>query len=243
VPTGEPATKDEPVPGAPAAKDEHAAAPASEGPAPRDEPKGTTAANAEATPTRETTAATGVAVAPAAAAPSGKSPSTEWITNVRVKKHTLDQTFRVLVFLGEPAAGTSGPNLVFAPELVGRVTVLGRGHTNATCARCNVRRDIVVSGTVPLTEDLRAAVAAGGLASLGAADVLPYLREKLCWRVTLFDGSETPAGTVDGLVVSVVSTAVEEVEGELPVYSGVYETHPEATAGKPAGHTAEVAPA
>jgi tyrosinase len=158
---------------------------------------------------------------------------------VRVKKHSLDQTFRVLVFLGEPAAGTPGPDLAFAPELVGRVTVLGRGRTNATCARCSVRSDIIVSGTVPLTEDLRAAVAAGHLASLNAADVLPYLKEKLNWRVTLFDGSETPAGGVDGLVVSVVSTAVEEQEGELPVYSGVYATHPEATEGKPAGYAAE----
>jgi tyrosinase len=160
---------------------------------------------------------------------------------VRVKKHVLDQTFRILVFLGEPAAGTSGPDLAFAPELVGRVTVLGRGRSSAACARCVAgrRAELVVSGTVPLTEDLRAAVAAGHLASLSAADVLPYLREKLGWKVTLFDGAETPAGGVDGLVVSVVSTAAEEVEGELPVYSGVYETHPEATEGKPAGFAGE----
>ena len=121
------------------------------------------------------------------------------------------------------------------------MTVLGRGRSNATCARCSVRRDLVVSGTVPLTHDLREAVAAGHLASLEPADVLPYLKEKLNWRVTLFDGSETPAAGVDGLVVSVVSTTVTAAgtEDELPVYSGVYETHPEATEGKPAGYAAE----
>jgi len=53
--------------------------------------------------------------------------------------------------------------------------------------------------------------------------------------VTLADGTEKDRDEVPGLKVSVVSTEVELPIGGRPKYSGVYEVHPEVTAGRPAG--------
>jgi tyrosinase len=73
------------------------------------------------------------------------------------------------------------------------------------------------------------------VASLEAVDVVPYLREGLAWRVTLFDGGERSADEVPGLKVSVASTQVVIGEDGLPNYSGEYRVWPEITEGKPGG--------
>jgi tyrosinase len=66
-------------------------------------------------------------------------------------------------------------------------------------------------------------------------NVLPYLTKNLHWRVTLADGSEYPREDVPGLTVSVATTEVTIPVNGRPQRSGVYENHPEVTAGRPAG--------
>jgi tyrosinase len=103
---------------------------------------------------------------------------------------------------------------------------------------------LMVSGTVPLTSAVLRDVVGGGdgdgdggggVTSLEAGDVVPYLREKLAWRVTLFDGEERSAAEVPGLKVSVASTQVTIGEDGLPNYSGEYRVWPEITQGKLGG--------
>lgn len=161
---------------------------------------------------------------------------TEWFVNVRAQKHGLGESFRLLVFLGAVPADPQAWQL--APDVVGRVSVLGRRRTTP-CAKC--RRDgageLMVSGTVPLTTALlRRHVGGRGPQSLDAEHVVPYLRGQLAWRVSLFaDGLEKDALDVPGLKVSVVSTQVRIGADGLPVHSGQYEVHPEVTAGMPGG--------
>ncbi|KAH6854085.1 hypothetical protein B0I37DRAFT_421388 [Chaetomium sp. MPI-CAGE-AT-0009] len=173
---------------------------------------------------------------------------TDWIVNIRAQKHGLGAPFRILVFLGPFDQEADPSSWDGAFNCVGRVSVLGRaggrsgngngGAAATRCARCRTHaaRALMVSGTVPLTSAvLRDIVGGGGVASLEAGDVVPYLREKLAWRVTLFDGEERSAAEVPGLKVSVASTQVTIGEDGLPNYSGEYRVWPEITQGKLGG--------
>jgi len=93
----------------------------------------------------------------------------------------------------------------------------------------------MVSGTVPLTSALLQDIVGGELASLEPAAVVPHLRENLKWKVKLFTGEERAPEDVPELRVSVASTVVTIGADGLPIYSGQYTVHPEATDGKPAG--------
>ncbi len=153
---------------------------------------------------------------------------TEWLVNVRAEKHGLGESFRVLVFLGDINPDPATWDLEF--NCVGRVSVLGR-EADTQCAKC--RRDhaggLVVSGTVPLTSALLRDIVAGRLRSLDPTDVVPYLREHLKWKVTLFSGEEKPVNEVPELKVGVVSTQVEIEPDGTPSFSSDYSQHPEIT--------------
>ncbi|KAF2259352.1 Di-copper centre-containing protein [Lojkania enalia] len=158
----------------------------------------------------------------------------EYITNLRALKHGLQQTFRVYIFLGD-----FSPNPADWPteyNVVGRFTVLGRG-ANTPCAKCqnDMEDELVVTGTVPLTSALLQDIVEGRLAGLNKADVEPYLKRHLHWRVTGWDGEEVGRDSVPGLKVGVVSTEVSIGEDGVPVYSEVYETLEGVTDGRAAG--------
>jgi tyrosinase len=161
---------------------------------------------------------------------------TDWITQVRVLKHGLSQTFRVLVFLGDFI-----PNVADWPteyNLIGRVAALGQGANNLEgCTKCQVdaANDLQITGTVPLTKALLQDVVLGKVASLDAVDVIPYLQRNLHWRVTTFDGSEMPRDQVPGLKVGVWSTEVNIDADGIPVYSGQFASHFEVTEGRQGG--------
>ena len=159
---------------------------------------------------------------------------TEWITNVRVKKHGLGQTFRVIVFLGTFDQDPTTWDTEF--NVVGRVTVLGRSP-KTRCEKCqdDMANDLIVTGTVSLTSALIQDCVGGELHSLEQADVVPHLKRNLQWRVTLFDGIEHPVDQVPGLQVSVCSTKVTIGGDGLPVYSHEYTTHEDITHGRPGG--------
>jgi tyrosinase len=165
-------------------------------------------------------------------APNGEY--TEWIVNVRAVKHVLGQTYRVLVFLGSINPDPRAWDLEY--NCVGRVTVLGRSTTTG-CAKCrdDAAQRLCVTGSVPLTSALLQDIVAGRLQDLSRDSVVPYLKQELKWRVTLFDGEEKPVAEVPGLRVSVVATNVRIGVDGLPNYSGEYEEFFEITAGQPGG--------
>jgi tyrosinase len=151
---------------------------------------------------------------------------------MRAQKHGLGASFRLLVFLGPFAAG-SPEDWDTEFNCVGRVSVLGRDASTTQCGRCvgDAADELMVSGTVPLTSALLQDIVEGDVADLSEENVVPYLKERLAWRVTLFDGQEVDVANVPGLKVSVASTTVTIGEDGLPDYDGQYKVWPEVTAG------------
>jgi len=161
-----------------------------------------------------------------------------YVTNIRALKHGLNQTFRIIVFLGEFDKNPFKWHTEY--NVVGRVTMLGRSP-NTKCDRCrdDLQSGLIASGTVPLTSAILQDIHAKKLRSLEPEDVVPYLAKNLHWRVTLFDGHEKSVTEVPGLKVSVASVGVTVGEDGIPTYEKDYETHVEATTGKPAGLNSE----
>jgi tyrosinase len=114
-------------------------------------------------------------------APSGKYK--EWICNVRVQKHCFSGV-SVHVFLGDfPSDKRSWLD---TESKVGTFSVLGDNPQTTGCGKCkdDARRNMKVTGIVPLTSSLIDAITAGNLNSLDENDVEPYLTKHLHWRVT-----------------------------------------------------------
>ncbi len=119
---------------------------------------------------------------------------------------------------------------------MGRVSILGRApETQCGKCRADTAEGLMVSGTVPLTSALLQDIVGGQIPSLEPEVVVPHLKENLKWKATLFNGDETPLESIPELKVSVASTKVRIGDDGLPIYSGQYTVHPDATEGKPAG--------
>ncbi|KAI9050620.1 hypothetical protein LZ554_005779 [Drepanopeziza brunnea f. sp. 'monogermtubi'] len=167
---------------------------------------------------------------------------TQYIVNVQTPKHILGQSYRIHVFLGDFLPATRTWNTQDA--LVGTIAVFGKSTapddaSETGCGKCktDAERGCVVTGTVALTAQILAEVRKGNCPSMDKANVIPYLTRALHWRVSLADGTEIPREEVPGLLVELVSTEVRvPAAGGRPVFSGVYELHPEVTAGRPAGY-------
>lgn len=165
---------------------------------------------------------------------------TEYIVNLKAPKHVLGQSYKVNVFLGEFEPDTSTWHTQEA--LVGTFAVFGKdaaeGSENETgCGKCksDAKKEVVVTGTIPLTAQIISEIKKGNCPSLEKENVIPWLTRNLHWRVTLADGTERPREDVPGLVVSVVSTDVHVDVGGRVRYTGVYQSHPEVTTGRPGG--------
>lgn len=108
----------------------------------------------------------------------------EWIANIRVKKYALNGSFFIHVFLGDfnPDPFTWS----FEPNLVGTHCIFVNDPSTTQCGKCKQdhANDLQVTGAIPLTTALLDAIHAGSLASLDRADVEPYLRKNLHWKVT-----------------------------------------------------------
>jgi tyrosinase len=160
---------------------------------------------------------------------------TEYIANILAPKHALEQAYRVHIFLGEFDGSTSTWHTQDA--LVGTFVVLGKPQ-GTECGKCrkDKEREVMITGTIPLTSALLKEYNAGNLGGMDKENVLPWLTKNLHWRITLADGTEKAREEVPGLKVSVVTTEVRLPPGGFPQFSGVYEVHPEVTQGRPAGH-------
>jgi len=108
----------------------------------------------------------------------------EWIANLRVKKYALNSSFFIHVFLGD--FNPDPFQWSFEPNLVGTHCIFVNDPHTTHCKKCKQdhANDPQVTGAIPLTTALLAAIHAGSLTSLEPADVEPYLKTNLHWRVT-----------------------------------------------------------
>jgi tyrosinase len=142
----------------------------------------------------------------------------EWIANIKVKKHALNSSFLIYLFLGiVPNDSYSWPN---TDHLVGSLGVFANNGRPMRAERGKI------TGTIPLTSALMRMVVDGHVSSLDSKDVEPFLRTHLELRVALVNGTVVNASKVDGFSVNIVSSMVTAPasEDELPQW-GEVESH------------------
>lgn len=125
----------------------------------------------------------------------------EWVANIRVNKHAMNASFLIHLFFGSIPQDPSSWD--FAPSLVGTLGIFAGNNTRPNMPSQRI------AGTVPLTSAMVALVSSGDLHSLDPSDVEPFLRQYLGFRVALNDGSAVEPGSVDGLLISIVSSEVK----------------------------------
>ncbi|KAH8586174.1 hypothetical protein B0O99DRAFT_656959 [Bisporella sp. PMI_857] len=170
----------------------------------------------------------------------GRRGEKQYVCNVKALKHTLNQTFRVHIFLGE-FNRTQVHDWHSDPALAGTIVIFGKDPEETGCHKCvrDATDDVAITGAVPLTNALLEVYQSENnttLRSLRKEDTLPWLTTNMHWRVTCGDGSERSRDEVMGLKVSVVTTKVSCPEGSFPIYSGDYEIYPQCTQGRPGGY-------
>ncbi|KAF3120916.1 hypothetical protein TWF569_002858 [Orbilia oligospora] len=133
----------------------------------------------------------------------------EWSANIRLNKHQTSGTYLIHIFIGSP---TNGVEWTSDPNFVGSYYLLTK---NGTCSDCS--DNALVTGSVPLTHMLIDCAKGGQLKDLSPESVIPYLKEKLHWRVQLpgNNGGYINPQDVRSLKISVTSATVT-----LPLSSG-----------------------
>ncbi|KAI9785255.1 MAG: hypothetical protein M1835_003372, partial [Candelina submexicana] len=129
----------------------------------------------------------------------------EYLANIRVSKDAVGGSFFVHIFLGDfnpdPATWITEPNLVGT-------------HCVFTSIKPVEGMNITVSGVIPLTTALLDDIQAGCIKSLDTAEVEPYLKQNLHWRVTRVDNTEVPLEHLPDLKISAVSSQVTKADCE-----------------------------
>ncbi|KAI0817947.1 hypothetical protein GGR55DRAFT_685409 [Xylaria sp. FL0064] len=139
----------------------------------------------------------------------------EWIANIKVKKHAMNCSFLIYLFLGDVPEDTSLWQSL--DNLVGSLGVFA-DHGHFTTAE-NGR----VTGTIPLTSALVRMAADERVLSLDPADVVPFLKSAIRLRIALVNGTSVEANEVDGLSISIVSSmvTVPTTDDQLPQWGEV----------------------
>ncbi|KAL8841953.1 MAG: hypothetical protein Q9170_000733 [Blastenia crenularia] len=154
---------------------------------------------------------------------------TEWLTNIRVAKDALEQTFFIHIFLGDfnpdPKTWSFEANLVGTHAII-TPYVLKRDPAQST----------IVTGQIPLTRALRADEQKGLVDMEDEGKTKDYLTKNLHWRVTTMDDKDVPRDQVPDLKISVVAANVQaaEADDEFPVW-GEMKVQQDITNGRPAG--------
>lgn len=102
----------------------------------------------------------------------------EWITNIRVPKFALGASFTLYIFDGDFIQDPT--QWALDANLVGTYSVFA---ISPNCENCAEIPSLQISGTVPLTTSLLVDIATKNLTSLEPADVEPWLKDNLHWRV------------------------------------------------------------
>ena len=106
--------------------------------------------------------------------PTSSPVYTEWITNIRVAEDALPKTFHVHIFLGDATSEPTSYQL--DKNLVGTHTVFTKFNGQA--------RDLIVTGTMPLTQAIVTHGAAGKVDTTDDKCVEDYLTKNLHWKIT-----------------------------------------------------------
>jgi tyrosinase len=136
----------------------------------------------------------------------------EWLTNVRVKKHSFPASFFIHTFLGpfdpNPFSWSFEKNLVASHCIF--IKPFDEESNN----------DLFVSATLPLTEPLLGHISNGTLKSLQPKDVMEFLNSNFEYRLTNMQRREIGKDQVPSLSISLVGAKLENPRASsgLPVW-------------------------
>ncbi|KAI5244883.1 Di-copper centre-containing protein [Aureobasidium subglaciale] len=160
----------------------------------------------------------------------------EYICNIVSQKFAMNGSYAVYVFLGN-VSSNSTEELQLSPNLVGTYSVFSNMPSEDNDM---ANMDLKITGTVPLTTSLLGKYETGELRTMLPADVEPYLRKTLQWRVAKYDGGEVAVADVPDLSLNVVQAQVTPAadETEFPQW-GAFTALTSVTAGKVGGYSAQ----
>ena len=161
----------------------------------------------------------------------------DWLICIKVQKYALKRSFYVHFFLGDIAAEPA--NWLADPNQLGTFTVFTSNPEASGCEKCKAGQaaELLITGVVPLTGALLDRVAWGEIHdSNDRAEMVPYLKKNLRWKVADLGGRSHPTESVGGLRIGVISRVVTKpVTIRDPAGYGPVVAHLPATAGKVAG--------
>jgi tyrosinase len=135
----------------------------------------------------------------------------QYVANIETNRFALGGSYNIYLYNGAPSS-EDPVQLLLDPKLIGPMGVLAEAGMTGS--------DLVVSGSIPLTEVLQKEVLEGDLVDMEAANVVPYLKANLAWRIVGPDGSVVDPDTVPDFEISVYeSTATPATEYSLPSWS------------------------
>ena len=175
------------------------------------EPQGTTATSTSTATASATSSAVPSATIDATPLKADNGSLYQYVANIATNRYALGGSYNIYLFDAPPT--TEEPSeWVLDSNLIGPMGVLAQDGMTGS--------DLVAVGSVPLTRVLGEDVANGDLADLTVANVVPFLKTKLVWRVAGPDGGSVDPTTIPDFEISVwASTAVPATEFALPVWS------------------------
>ncbi|KAH9989733.1 photo-regulated tyrosinase [Russula compacta] len=174
--------------------------------------------------------AASVASAPGVLAQQAQSGNVhDWTVRIQVKKFELGGSFAILIFIGDvPDDYTKWRS---APSLVGS-HVSFANSVPSQCTNCSNQADAFVEGFVHLNGVI---AALSEIPSYDPTHVVPYLQDKLHWRIQGPDRKPIDFKKLPSLEVNVVQTPLSQETGAIFPTLGAGQFHHAITYGKAGG--------
>ena len=136
----------------------------------------------------------------------------QYVANIQTPRYALGGSYYVFLFLGSPASEDPTTWITDA-NLIGPMGVLSQDGMQ--------EKDVLTSGSIPLTRSLSGKLGTGLLGDLTEAIVAPVLTDILEWRILGPDGTSVNPDTVPGFQVSVFASTATQPDhaGCLPQWS------------------------
>ncbi|KAH9989732.1 tyrosinase [Russula compacta] len=153
----------------------------------------------------------------------------DWTVRIHVKKYELGGSFSVLIFLGDVPDDHS--KWRSSPSLVGSHVAFANSVPDQ-CANCIKQAEIVIEGFVHLN---RALAKLSEIPSYDPTHVVPYLQDKLHWRIQGPDRKPIDFKKLPSLEITVVQTPLTRETGAIFPTLGQGKFHHAITYGKAGG--------
>ncbi|KAK5105825.1 hypothetical protein LTR62_002105 [Meristemomyces frigidus] len=150
----------------------------------------------------------------------------QYVANIKSPRYALNGSYQIYLFNGAPS--TEDPaSWIHDPKLIGPMGVLSQPN--------KLSHDLIAAGSIPLTRALTASLGSA-LETLAEAQVIPYLKSFLQWRVAGPAGTAINSATIPGFEVAVFASTASSSgsQYELPKWSSFIPLV-EITVNKPGG--------